>query len=162
MGSRRPSATSRAMRRNRPQPDVFTQRWGCLCDHLWSDRRGIADPTPATIKWEAVGQAPLLELCGEIAHSQTFSPSDGAVYVITCGLTIRPGVTLTLSPGTIIKSEGAPIEVEGSLVGTGTAEKPVTLTSWRDDSVRSEERRVGRGWRSRWWSALARTSVVSG
>ena len=96
---------------------------------------GIVDPTPAIITWESVGQAPYIELCGEVAHSQTFSPASAAVYIIKCNLTVRPNVTLTLAPGTIVKSEGGYLDVEGSLVGAGTAEKPVTLTSWRDDSV---------------------------
>jgi hypothetical protein len=97
---------------------------------------GIVDPTPATVSWEAVGQAAELELCGEVAHNQTFSPASAAVYVITCDITIRPGVTLTLAPGTIIKAEsGRSIYTEGALVANGSAASPVILTSWRDDSI---------------------------
>ena len=48
------------------------------------------------------------------------------------------GVTLTLGAGTIIKGQSngcAYLNVQGSLVATGTAATPVTLTSWRDDTV---------------------------
>ena len=53
-------------------------------------------------------------------------------------LTVPPRVTLTLGAGTIVK--GQPngctyIGVQGTLLSTGTAANPVTLTSWRDDSV---------------------------
>jgi hypothetical protein len=51
-------------------------------------------------------------------------------------LTVSAKVTLTLGAGTIVKGEGCTyINVQGTLIGAGTAEKPVTLTSWRDDSV---------------------------
>jgi Cutinase len=97
---------------------------------------GIVDPTPATLNWEAVGQAPQIELCGDIAHSQTLAPSSAAVYVVTCNIRIRPNVTLTLAAGTILKAEsGRYIDNEGSLLSNGTAASPVTLTSWRDDTV---------------------------
>ena len=61
------------------------------------------------------------------------------IPVLTSGcnsLTIPAKVTLTLGAGTIIKGEECTyINVEGTLIGSGTTEKPVTLTSWRDDSV---------------------------
>jgi hypothetical protein len=51
-------------------------------------------------------------------------------------LTVPAKVTLTLGAGTIIKGENCTyIHVQGSLVATGTAQSPVTLTSWRDDSI---------------------------
>ncbi len=97
---------------------------------------GIPDPTPATLSWTSVGQAPRLELCGEIAHSQTLAPSSAAVYVITCNLVVRPKVTLTVAPGTILKAEsGRYVDVEGALHAVGTAEAPITFTSWRDDTA---------------------------
>jgi hypothetical protein len=56
-----------------------------------------------------------------------------------CGaLTVPPKVKLTLDAGTIIKGRencGNSINVEGTLEATGTASEPVTLTSWRDDSI---------------------------
>ena len=53
-------------------------------------------------------------------------------------LTVPAGVTLTLGAGTVIKGQSngcAYLNVQGSLVATGTAANPVTLTSWRDDGV---------------------------
>ncbi len=97
---------------------------------------GIADPTPASATWESVGQAPLLKLCGEASPNTRLAPEDAAVYVLECPLIIPSGTTMTVAPGTILKARGnAYIQVEGSLLASGTAEKPVTLTSWRDDSV---------------------------
>ena len=56
-----------------------------------------------------------------------------------CGsLTVPVGVTLSLHAGTIIKAtqQGcSDLAVHGSLVADGTATNPVTLTSWRDDTV---------------------------
>jgi hypothetical protein len=97
---------------------------------------GIVDPTPATATWESVGQAPELKLCGEITRNTELAPEDAATYVIECPVTVAVGATLSMAPGTIVKAEqNTYIRVEGSLVGSGTSEKPVTLTSWRDDSV---------------------------
>jgi hypothetical protein len=53
-------------------------------------------------------------------------------------LTIPPAVKLTLGAGTVVKAEsncGGLVEVHGTLEATGTAQNPVTLTSWRDDTV---------------------------
>ena len=53
-------------------------------------------------------------------------------------LTIPPGIKLTLGAGSIVKSEGncgGEIVDRGTLEANGTAQNPVTLTSWRDDSV---------------------------
>jgi hypothetical protein len=59
--------------------------------------------------------------------------------VLTSGcdsLTVPAKVTLTLGAGTIIKGENcASLEVQGTLDANGTVEHPVTLTSWRDDTV---------------------------
>ena len=97
---------------------------------------GIPDPTPAIAHWESVGQAAALELCGEITHNEMLSKEAAAVYVVSCGLTIRPGATLTAGPGTVVKIEQSQyIDVEGTLIANGTSASPVTLTSWRDDAV---------------------------
>ena len=97
---------------------------------------GILDPTPASASWTSVGQAPMLELCGEISHNETLSPANAAVYVVNCALTIKANATLTVEPGSVVKTTaGNRVEVEGSLVANGTAEKPVTFTSIYDDTV---------------------------
>jgi Cutinase/Bacterial Ig-like domain (group 3) len=97
---------------------------------------GLPDPNPPSVNWISVGQAPRLELCGEISHNETLSPEDAAVYTVTCEVTVKPNTTVTMQAGTVVKFENRTyLTVEGSLVANGTAANPVTLTSWRDDSV---------------------------
>jgi hypothetical protein len=53
-------------------------------------------------------------------------------------LTVAPGVTLTLGPGTIMKAQSngcAYLNVQGKLLSSGTAANPATITSWRDDTI---------------------------
>ena len=73
---------------------------------------------------------------GTISSSMTWRPSNSSVYILDGTVTILPGVTLTLAPGTVVKvSSQAGLQVQGSLVAAGTAASPVVLTSWRDDSA---------------------------
>ena len=52
------------------------------------------------------------------------------------GLTIPSGVTLTLQPGTVLKvAKNGTVLVQGTLVGSGTAEHPIYFTSMADDAV---------------------------
>lgn len=48
---------------------------------------------------------------------------------------IAPGVTLTLSPGTVVKSHWGSLNVQGSLDAAGTVSAPVTFTSLADDTI---------------------------
>ena len=52
----------------------------------------------------------------------------------TCG-TIDGNSKLTISPGTILKSEDAILYVDGALASEGTAAAPVVFTDWNDDAV---------------------------
>ena len=76
-----------------------------------------------------------------VTVSSSLPWSGNLVPVISSGcssLTVPPSVTLTLGAGTIIKGQAAGcsyFNVQGSLVATGTAASPVTLTSWRDDTI---------------------------
>jgi len=58
------------------------------------------------------------------------------IVIINQDLSINKSARLTISPGTIIKfnSEGSDIHVNGSIVASGTIEKPVIFTSIDDDS----------------------------
>lgn len=60
-------------------------------------------------------------------------PAAGVVWQVG-GLTVPAGRTLTLDPGTILKSTGT-MTVAGSLVADGTRVKPVILTVPTDDSA---------------------------
>jgi Cutinase/Fibronectin type III domain len=77
-----------------------------------------------------------VHLCGLLDGDQTWDPAIAPVYILDCTITIPAGVTLTVHPGTIIKaSSGATLQVDGSLVASGTAGSPVVFTSLADDSV---------------------------
>ncbi|MEX1253121.1 MAG: flexitail domain-containing putative surface protein [Dehalococcoidia bacterium] len=65
--------------------------------------------------------------------------TSSCVHVVVDGITISPGVTFTIEPGTIVKlvnpSNLPTITVQGSLIAQGTAQDPVMLTSYRDDTA---------------------------
>ena len=48
-----------------------------------------------------------IDLCGPIAKSLTLSAELAKVYVLTCTVTVPAGTTLTITPGTVIKSENS-------------------------------------------------------
>jgi hypothetical protein len=50
-------------------------------------------------------------------------------------VTVAQQATLTIAPGTVIKSLGGALDVRGSLVAAGTASDPVIFTSWLDDTA---------------------------
>lgn len=59
----------------------------------------------------------------------------GAPYVVTGDLVIAKGATFTLKPGVVIKLMGKDTDliVKGKFVSKGTKEKPVIITSIKDD-----------------------------
>jgi hypothetical protein len=50
-------------------------------------------------------------------------------------LDVPAGITLTLEPGTVVKGDGGPLTVEGTLDAVGTSADPITFTSINDNSV---------------------------
>jgi hypothetical protein len=80
-----------------------------------------------------------VDVCGVLTGRLEWSPSSAAVYVLTCSVTVMPGASLTLDPGTIVKTyqpyQAVQLLVYGTLRSDGTASEPVTMTSLRDDSV---------------------------
>ena len=83
-----------------------------------------------------------VQLASDTVSVSSSLPWTGSLVPVLYGgcnaLTVPANVTLTLGAGTIIKGEAnncAYLNVQGSLVATGTAADPVILTSWRDDSV---------------------------
>ena len=72
-----------------------------------------------------------------ISSNTTWS-SAGGVYVINSGFSIASGTTLTIEPGTIIKSKITGMlgsGILGNLIARGTSELPIYFTSWSDDGV---------------------------
>lgn len=77
----------------------------------------------------------ILEHCGSLAMDETWTST--RVHHLTCPVVIPAGTTLTVEPGTIVKSDpGAGINVEGgSLSVPGTAAGGIVFTSWADDTA---------------------------
>ncbi len=77
---------------------------------------------------------PTVEHCGTISADETWSAN--AIHRVTCDMTVDTGVTLTVDSGAIVKFENSrALSVNGDLVASGTAAKPVYFTSIKDDSV---------------------------
>lgn len=78
----------------------------------------------------------VVALCGDLEADTTLKPTIAGVYLVTCPVEIPANGTLQIDAGSIVKVvEGASISVLGSLVGTGTASNPITITSAEDSSV---------------------------
>ena len=71
-----------------------------------------------------------------------FSPQPGMVWQ-TGAVTIAPGATLTLQPGTILK--GAGLTIHGWLEAHGTAARPIVLTVPEDDTIGGDTNADGDG-----------------
>jgi len=78
------------------------------------------------------------EVCGDIGSDTLWSPDVAPVYLLSCPVRVKPGATLSVASGTVMKVgwEGPDrLQVDGALVVQGTADTPVVFTSARDDSV---------------------------
>ncbi len=71
-----------------------------------------------------------------------FSPQPGMVWQ-TGAVTVAPGATLTLQPGTILK--GAGLTIHGWLEAHGTAARPIMLTVPEDDTIGGDTNADGDG-----------------
>lgn len=75
---------------------------------------------------------------GEITTDTLWSPL-GGVYVIESGFSVASGTTLTIEPGTIIKSKTTNINsnpsIYGRIIARGNAELPIYFTSLNNDSL---------------------------
>ncbi len=76
---------------------------------------------------------PVRTAAGSLGRSQTWT----GIYHVTGDLAIRAGITLTLTPGTLVLlngvasgTNGPDIDVEGNLQSLGTADSPVTFTAY--------------------------------
>ncbi|MFC6155653.1 beta strand repeat-containing protein [Kribbella jiaozuonensis] len=78
--------------------------------------------------------APVIEHCGALIESTTWAA--GTVHVLTCPVTMDPGVTLTIAAGAIVKISGGSIRLSGGVLrALGTADAPITITTFADDTV---------------------------
>jgi hypothetical protein len=94
---------------------------------------GVTQTLEKTVTLTDWSDQPVHTVPGMLRQSQTWS----GVYHLTSDLTIPTGVTLTLDPGTLVLldgvasgTNGADIDVRGSIQALGTAASPVTFTAY--------------------------------
>lgn len=86
-----------------------------------ADGRSASDTTLVTV-------APLSDISGSLLADRTL---DGA-YEVVADLSVAPGVTLTILPGSILRFQAnVGLKVAGVLRADGTVNKPIFLTSIR-------------------------------
>ena len=97
--------------------------------------------TTATTSFQIFG-APTQVPSGSLPPGNTTWGQTGVAYVIANGgLTVPAGSTLTILPGVVVKFKTnvnlSPtyLNIGGTLVANGTAQQPITFTSYRDDTV---------------------------
>ncbi len=80
-----------------------------------------------------------LLVTGTISGTVTWDGDDAFPFVVHSDLTVQPGATLTLTPGTVVKFRYSTDEllVNGALIAdaSGPGESPILFTSDQDDSV---------------------------
>jgi len=69
---------------------------------------------------------------GTITADETWCVADSP-HMVTDWLAINPGVTVTIEPGSVVKSKEN-IHIGGSLVAVGTADQPIIFTSLADSA----------------------------
>ena len=92
------------------------------------------------VRSTAVRVRKLVHLVDELTGDTTWSPLSADVYLVTGDVRVPAGATLTLEPGTVVKSRpgvgsatAGRLSVEGAIRVRGAVGEPVVLTSWRDD-----------------------------
>lgn len=97
-------------------------------------RRGLGSALAVVLLLTATQAYALTNVSGTIAADTTWDAANGP-YVLTGGVTIPSGVTLTLSPGTVVKGQQYGwLLVDGTLNANGTASQPIVFTSLSDDT----------------------------
>mgnify|MGYP002822072853 CR=1 FL=1 len=70
---------------------------------------------------------PVVTVGGTISFAATWRSDN--VYLVTSDVEVQTGVILTIEPGTLVKFDGAKLQIAGTLRAPGTSENPVTFTS---------------------------------
>ena len=90
----------------------------------------------------ASGSLPVFAITGTIGTSSTLSAQSAPWEISYDALDVPAGITLTIAPGTVVKSIGiydssepGVLSVQGTLDATGTSSDPVTFTSINDNTV---------------------------
>ena len=74
-------------------------------------------------------------IAGAVTEDLTWEATNYALVIAANSLSVSKGATLSIDPGALLKSEYGSIYASGVIESNGTAEDPVILTSYRDDSV---------------------------
>ena len=91
----------------------------------------ISTTTPVTTSIVQLTE-PHTNVCGTIS-TNTAWPLSGSPYVLTCGVTVAAGVTLTVEPGVMVMGQsGTQLQIRGDLQALGTPTQPITFTSALD------------------------------
>ena len=128
---------------NRADLDGLTNETSYFLRVLAKDRSGnISNASAVTSAQPSASSPSISEHCGTLVGDQNWSA--GTVHMLTCDTVVPAGVTLTVDPGTVIKSgTSAGLAVAGTLGVNGSASSPVTFTGIRDDSVGGDTNRDG-------------------
>ncbi|MGD0834598.1 MAG: kelch repeat-containing protein, partial [Candidatus Dormibacteria bacterium] len=110
----------------------FTAVGTCVID---ADQSGNANYSAALQAQQAIPVIPIAHVSGTLSQNTVWSAQLALTYVIDSAVDVPVGVTLTIQPGTVIKSGGGAITVEGSLTAVGTTAAPIVFTSINDNSV---------------------------
>jgi hypothetical protein len=64
----------------------------------------------------------------------------GSPWIVNCGFTVNPGVTLTIEAGAVVKFKTTcQNQIKGTLQASGTPSLRITFTSIKDDSVAGDD-----------------------
>ena len=104
---------------------------------------GTTDATPVAVSVAPSSPPAEVDVSGTLSANTTWSPQLASAYVISnASLDVPAGITLTIAPGTVVKSIGiydssepGVLSVQGTLDATGTSSDPVTFTSINDNTV---------------------------
>jgi parallel beta-helix repeat protein len=94
--------------------------------------------------WQAALSQTLVS--GSITQNTTWALSNSP-YLITGTVTVQNGVTLTINPGVVVKSEvsllNVTMKVKGTLLAQGTQGQPIIFTSKKDDEYGGDSNNDG-------------------